>query len=220
MILIIEDDYSIANLIKTYVSMVGYEASIATNGECALRMLKEEKYSIVLLDLMLPHISGEEILEHIKRIGIPIIVISAKSSLTERVKLLRAGADDYITKPFESADLTARIEAVLRRYEKGSAVLQFNDVEVDENKHKVKKNSQIIDLTPKEYDLLCFFLKNRDKALVKEEILNKVWGTDSYIETRTVDVHVQRLRKKLNLHDEIKTITKVGYILEDVNDNE
>ena len=215
LILIVEDDHAIANLIKTYVSMVGYGASIANDGESAIQMLQEESYSIVLLDLMLPEVSGEEVLEHVKRMGTPVIVISAKSALSERVKLLRAGADDYITKPFDSADLTARIEAVLRRYNKGLSILCVSDVAVDELRHKVKKGNVSVDLTPKEYDLLCFLLKNKNQAIKKEEIFRQVWVSDSFVESRTVDVHVQRLRKKLDLYGCIKTITKVGYMIED-----
>lgn len=122
-ILIIEDDISIARLIKTYVSFAGYEAAIAPDGELALVMLGEEKYNLVILDLMLPHVDGEMVLETIKKLRLPVIVVSAKSSLVDRVRLLRAGADDYITKPFESADLIARIEAVLRRTERSFGVL-------------------------------------------------------------------------------------------------
>ena len=127
-ILIIEDDISIARLIKTYVSFAGYEAAIAPDGELALVMLGEEKYNLVILDLMLPHVDGEMVLETIKKLRLPVIVVSAKSSLVDRVRLLRAGADDYITKPFESADLIARIEAVLRRTERSFGVLEFGDI--------------------------------------------------------------------------------------------
>lgn len=130
-ILIIEDDISIARLIKTYVSFAGYEAAIAPDGELALVMLEEEKYNLVILDLMLPHVDGEMVLETIKKLRLPVIVVSAKSSLVDRVRLLRAGADDYITKPFESADLIARIEAVLRRTERSFGVLEFGDIAID-----------------------------------------------------------------------------------------
>ena len=124
-ILIVEDDLPIAKLIRTYISFAGYEASIAPDGERALLMLGEEKYNLVILDLMLPYMDGEKILETIKKLDIPVIVVSAKSNLVDRVRLLRAGADDYIVKPFESADLIARIEAVLRRSERASYVLVF-----------------------------------------------------------------------------------------------
>lgn len=217
-VLVIEDDYSISKLIKIHMEMAGYEVSIAADGECALQMLLEEKYNIILLDLMLPIFDGEYILEKIKKLDIPVIVVSAKSTLYERVKLLRMGADDYIVKPFEAADLLARVEAVLRRYEKNIGFLRFKDIEIDENKHKVLKNKEVIKIAPKEYDLLCCLIKNKNKVLSKANILSMVWGTESEIETRTVDVHIQRLRKKVGLNDEIKTITKVGYLLENTSD--
>jgi len=218
-VLVIEDDYSIAKLIKIYVEMANYEVSIAADGECALQMLLEETYNIVLLDLMLPIFDGEYMLEQIKKLDIPVIVVSAKSNLSDRVKLLRLGADDYIIKPFESADLVARIEAVLRRYEKNSGILYFKDIEIDENKHRVYRNKEIIKISPKEYDLLCCLVKNQNKVLSKETIQVLVWKSENTIETRTVDVHIQRLRKKLELNNEIKTVTKVGYMLENISDD-
>lgn len=218
-ILIIEDDISIARLIKTYVSFAGYEASIAPDGECAMVMLYEERFDMVILDLMLPCIDGEVVLESIKKLGLPVIVVSAKSNLVDRVRLLRAGADDYIIKPFENADLIARIEAVLRRYQKSMPILEFTDIIMDEERHRVLKGGTEMELTPKEFDLLQYFLKNTRKVLTREELFVKVWGQDYLDSSRTVDIHVQRLRKKLDLNDELKTVTKVGYILEDKSDS-
>lgn len=207
-ILIIEDDISIARLIKTYVSFAGYEAAIAPDGELALVMLGEEKYNLVILDLMLPHVDGEMVLETIKKLRLPVIVVSAKSSLVDRVRLLRAGADDYITKPFESADLIARIEAVLRRTERSFGVLEFD-------RHVVLKGGREVDITPKEFDLLQYFLENRNKVVKREELSAHVWGQEYLESSRTVEIHVQRLRKKMGLNEELRTVTKVGYILED-----
>ena len=214
-ILIIEDDISIARLIKTYVSFAGYEAAIAPDGELARVMLGEEKYNLVILDLMLPHVDGEMVLETIKKLRLPVIVVSAKSSLVDRVRLLRAGADDYITKPFESADLIARIEAVLRRTERSFGVLEFGDIAMDIDRHVVLKGGREVDITPKEFDLLQYFLENRTKV-VKREVLSAHVGGQEYLESsRTVEIHVQRLRKKMGLNEELRTVTKVGYILED-----
>ena len=204
-ILIIEDDISIARLIKTYVSFAGYEAAIAPDGELALVMLGEEKYNLVILDLMLPHVDGEMVLETIKKLRLPVIVVSAKSSLVDRVRLLRAGADDYITKPFESADLIARIEAVL----------EFGDIAMDIDRHVVRKGGREVDITPKEFDLLQYFLENRNKVVKREELSAHVWGQEYLESSRTVEIHVQRLRKKMGLNEELRTVTKVGYILED-----
>ena len=214
-ILIIEDDISIARLIKTYVSFAGYEAAIAPDGELALVMLGEEKYNLVILDLMLPHVEGEMVLETIKKLRLPVIVVSAKSSLVDRVRLLRAGADDYITKPFESADLIARIEAVLRRTERSFGVLEFGDIAMDIDRHMVLKGGREVDITPKEFDLLQYFLENRNKVVKREELSAHVWGQEYLESSRTVEIHVQRLRKKMGLNEELRTVTKVGYILED-----
>ncbi len=214
-ILIIEDDISIARLIKTYVSFAGYEAAIAPDGELALVMLGEEKYNLVILDLMLPHVDGEMVLETIKKLRLPVIVVSAKSSLVDRVRLLRAGADDYITKPFESADLIARIEAVLRRTERSFGVLEFGDIAMDIDRHMVLKGGREVDITPKEFDLLQYFLENRNKVVKREELSAHVWGQEYLESSRTVEIHVQRLRKKMGLNEELRTVTKVGYILED-----
>ena len=215
-ILIIEDDISIARLIKTYVSFAGYEAAIAPDGELALVMLGEEKYNLVILDLMLPHVDGEMVLETIKKLRLPVIVVSAKSSLVDRVRLLlRAGADDYITKPFESADLIARIEAVLRRTERSFGVLEFGDIAMDIDRHVVRKGGREVDITPKEFDLLQYFLENRNKVVKREELSAHVWGQEYLESSRTVEIHVQRLRKKMGLNEELRTVTKVGYILED-----
>ena len=214
-ILIIEDDISIARLIKTYVSFAGYEAAIAPDGELALVMLGEEKYNLVILDLMLPHVDGEMVLETIKKLRLPVIVVSAKSSLVDRVRLLRAGADDYITKPFESADLIARIEAVLRRTERSFGVLEFGDIAMDIDRHVVRKGGREVDITPKEFDLLQYFLENRNKVVKREELSAHVWGQEYLESSRTVEIHVQRLRKKMGLNEELRTVTKVGYSLED-----
>ena len=214
-ILIIEDDISIARLIKTYVSFAGYEAAIAPDGELALVMLGEEKYNLVILDLMLPHVDGEMVLETIKKLRLPVIVVSAKSSLVDRVRLLRAGADDYITKPFESADLIARIEAVLRRTERSFGVLEFGDIAMDIDRHVVRKGGREVDITHKEFDLLQYFLENRNKVVKREELSAHVWGQEYLESSRTVEIHVQRLRKKMGLNEELRTVTKVGYILED-----
>lgn len=214
-ILIIEDDISIARLIKTYVSFAGYEAAIAPDGELALVMLGEEKYNLVILDLMLLHVDGEMVLETIKKLRLPVIVVSAKSSLVDRVRLLRAGADDYITKPFESADLIARIEAVLRRTERSFGVLEFGDIAMDIDRHVVRKGGREVDITPKEFDLLQYFLENRNKVVKREELSAHVWGQEYLESSRTVEIHVQRLRKKMGLNEELRTVTKVGYILED-----
>ena len=214
-ILIIEDDLPIAKLIRTYISFAGYEASIAPDGERALVMLGEEKYNLVILDLMLPYMDGETILEPIRKLDIPVIVVSAKSNLVDRVRLLRAGADDYIVKPFESADLIARIEAVLRRSDKTSKILKFKDIVMDVDRYVVHKGKEVLDITPKEFELFRYFLENQNRVLKREELSAHVWGQAYIDSSRTVEAHVQRLRKKTGLVNELRTVSKVGYILED-----
>lgn len=214
-ILIIEDDLPIAKLIRTYISFAGYEASIAPDGERALVMLGEEKYNLVILDLMLPYMDGETILETIRKLDIPVIVVSAKSNLVDRVRLLRAGADDYIVKPFESADLIARIEAVLRRSDKTSKILKFKDIVMDVDRYVVHKGKEVLDITPKEFELFRYFLENQNRVLKREELSAHVWGQAYIDSSRTVEAHVQRLRKKTGLVNELRTVSKVGYILED-----
>ncbi|WP_138309076.1 MULTISPECIES: response regulator transcription factor [unclassified Clostridium] len=214
-ILIIEDDLPIAKMIRTYISFAGYEASIAPDGERALLMLGEEKYNLVILDLMLPYMDGETILETIRKLDIPVIVVSAKSNLVDRVRLLRAGADDYIVKPFESADLIARIEAVLRRSGKTSKVLEFKDIVMDVDRYVVHKGKELLDITPKEFELFRYFLENQNRVLKREELSAHVWGQAYIDSSRTVEAHVQRLRKKTGLGNELRTVSKVGYILED-----
>lgn len=214
-ILIVEDDQSIANLIRTHLTFAGHEASIVSNGRDAVELIQEELYDMVILDLMLPKLDGEIVMEHIRKLPISIIVVSAKSNLFDQVKLLRMGADDYITKPFESVDLIARVEAVLRRYKPANQTLLFRDITVDENRHKVNKGNTKISLTPKEFELLVLFLKNKGNVMTREEILANIWGYTFAGGTRTVDIHVQRLRKKLNLNNFLKTVVKIGYILED-----
>ena len=214
-ILIIEDDLPIAKMIKMHISFAGYEAVLAPDGERALVALEEETFDLVILDLMLPYIDGEKILEILRERDIPVIVVSAKSSLVDRVRLLRAGADDYIVKPFESADLIARIEAVLRRSGKGGNVLKFKDIVMDLDNHSVCSGNHIIDITPKEFELLRYFLENQNRVLNREQLSAHVWGQAYLDNSRTVEIHVQRLRRKMGLSNDLRTISKVGYILED-----
>ena len=164
---------------------------------------------------MIPGMDGFTLINEIKKYDTPIIFVTARESVLDRVKGLRLGADDYIVKPFETVELLARIEVVLRRYNKNNHIINFKHVEVDTNKRIVKVNNKEVYLTAKEYDLLLLFLQNKNIALSREQILDKVWGFDYIGETRTVDIHVQRIREKLDLKDFIKTVFKVGYRLEE-----
>lgn len=215
-ILIVEDDEPIRNLIAINLEMVGYQATVCEDGIQALELLKTTKVDLVLLDVMLPGINGFSLIQKIETDEVPVIFLTAKESVLDRVKGLRLGADDYIVKPFETIELIARIETTLRRYQKSSDTIRFGDIEVSLEQRTVKKNGTLVYLTAKEFELFELFLKNKNIALTREQILEKVWGFHSMGLTRTVDIHVQRLRDKLDLKDNIKTVYKVGYRLEEV----
>lgn len=214
-ILIVEDDEAISNLININLNMVGYETKQEFDGQEALAAIKKEKFDLIIMDIMLPGIDGFEIMQKIKDMNIPVIFLTAKNSVIDKVKGLKLGAEDYMVKPFETVELIARIEVVLRRYGKSEDYLEFKDLKVYEEERVVKKGDTEIELTLKEFELLILLIKNKNIALSREQILEKVWGYEYFGETRTVDTHVQRLRKKLGLLDNIKTVYKVGYRLED-----
>ena len=214
-ILVVEDEAAIRDLICINLQLVGYEVFSAEDGLVAKDFLEKQKVDLILLDVMIPGIDGFSLIEHIKKYNIPIIFVTAKESVLDRVKGLRLGADDYIIKPFETMELLARIEVVLRRYNKESNKIKFKNIEVDVNKRVVMLNNKEVYVTAKEYDLLLLFLQNKNIAMSREQILNKVWGFDYIGETRTVDIHVQRIREKLGLKENLKTVFKVGYRLEE-----
>lgn len=213
-ILVVEDDLAIRDLIDINLTISGYDVLVAQDGEEGKNIFDKEDIDAVLLDVMLPKIDGFELIEHIKKKDVPVIFITAKSSVSDRVKGLKLGADDYIVKPFESIELLARIEAVARRYNKSENIIKVNNIEIDLDRRIVKLDGEIIELTLKEFELLALFVKNKNIALSREQILDKVWGFDYIGETRTIDIHVQRLREKLKLKSNIKTIFKVGYRFE------
>ncbi|WP_315119839.1 response regulator transcription factor [uncultured Clostridium sp.] len=213
-ILIVEDNPTISDLIKLNLKMASYETSQVYDGRQALESIEKEQFDLILLDVMLPEIDGFSLMNKIKQKDIPIILLTAKAAVTDKVKGLKMGADDYIVKPFESIELLARIEAVLRRYGKKNNILIFEDLEIYLEEMIVKKNGNIVELTLKEFELLNLLMKNKGMALSRNKILERVWGYDYLGETRTVDMHIQKLRKKLDLEGKIKTVYKVGYRLE------
>lgn len=214
-ILIVEDDESISHLIRLNLSMVGYESTQVFNGLDVLPLLQKQTYDLILLDIMLPGMDGFTLMEKIKPFNIPVIFLTAKNALSDKVTGLKSGAEDYIVKPFETVELLARIEVVLRRYAKNNNCLQFKDITIYEAERIVKKSEQTINLTHKEFELLLLLIKNKNMALSREYLLENIWGFDYLGETRTIDTHIQNLRKKLNLVDYIKTVYKIGYRLED-----
>ncbi len=214
-ILVVEDDAPIRDLIEINLQMTGYDVITAEDGEQAKNIFEVESLDLILLDVMLPKIDGFELISYIKMKDIPVIFITAKESVLDRVKGLRLGADDYIVKPFESIELLARIEAVSRRYGKAQQIIKFKNIEINVEQRIVKLNDEIVDMTLKEFELLLLFIKNKNIALSREQILEHIWEFDYRGETRTIDIHVQRIREKLDLKDSIKTVFKVGYRFED-----
>lgn len=214
-ILIVEDDVHISNIIKMNLNLVNYATTQVFDGLSALNEVKRNQFDLILLDVMIPNLDGFALMERIRSYRIPVIFLTAKNSVYDKVHGLKLGADDYMVKPFEAIELLARIETVLRRYGKEERVMMFRHIRADLDKRAVTMRGEAVELTPKEYDLLVVLLKNKNIALTREQFLEKVWGDDYYGETRTVDMHIKSLRKKLELQDDIKTIYKIGYRLED-----
>lgn len=213
-ILVVEDEKSINDLIEMNLTEAGYICECAYDGLQAADILERESFDLVLLDIMLPEVNGYELLDFIKPMGIPVIFITAKGSMEDKVRGLRLGADDYLVKPFEIVELLARVEAVLRRAGKTQYEIEVDDLTIDTRSHTVMRGSKPIQLTAKEFELLLLFIQNMNIALFRETIYERIWGGEYMGDSRTVDLHVQRLRKKLHWEDKIKTIYKVGYRLE------
>jgi len=214
-ILIVEDEPAIANLIDVALSDEGYRCTCAYDGKQGADFVEKESYDLILLDIMLPEIDGYELLEYIKPTGTPVIFITAKGTLDDRIKGLRLGADDYLVKPFQIGELSARVEAVLRRYGKSGRQLSIGDVFINTESRQVTKNGQHIDLTVKEFDLLVELVRNKNVALYRDKLYERVWGEPFLGETRTLDSHIQRLRRKLEWDERIKTVFRIGYRFED-----
>ncbi len=211
-ILIVEDEPSINNLISKNLSLVGHTPSSAYDGVSALKMINENKPELLILDVMLPGINGFELISYVK--DIPVIFVTARAELSDRLKGLDLGADDYIVKPFEMQELLARVAAVLRRVKKENNSISFDNINVDFDSRKVYVDGNETKLTPKEFDLLEVLIRNRNIALTRDRLLDLVWDMDFAGDTRTVDIHIQQLRKKLGLKDRIRSMYKIGYRFE------
>lgn len=213
-ILIAEDEEPIANLIRMNLKKAGYACECAYDGQEAADRMEEGHYDLLLLDIMLPKINGYELMEYAKSIQLPVIFITAMDSTENKVKGLKMGAEDYLAKPFEIVELLARVEAVLRRCNKIGRMLHILDVDIDLSSRTVMQNGQQILLTLKEYELLLFFARNPNIALYREVIYEQVWEKEYTGDSRTVDLHVQRLKKKLGWDKHICAVYKIGYRLE------
>ena len=218
-ILIVEDDPNIARTIEVTISLVGYECRICGDGAAAVQEVLEHDYDLVLLDVMLPGMDGFEVIQKIQSKGTPVIFLTALQDVTDKVKGLRLGAEDYIVKPFELLELQARVDVVLRRFHKTEKIFLIGDVKVDFEARAVYKGGRPVDCAPKEFDLLEILIRNRNIALSRDKLKALVWGYEYAGETRTVDVHIQRIRSKLGLEDYIRTVYKIGYRLEISNEN-
>ena len=213
-ILVVEDEKPISYLIRISLKGAGYTCDQAFDGNEALDKIDETVYDLILLDIMLPEVDGFELMEYIRPLGIPVIFLTAKDALDDRVKGLKMGAEDYIVKPFEVAELIARVEVVLRRYKKTEDTFELNGLYVDASSMVARRGDKEIPLTPKEFDLLLLFLRTPNTALYRENIYEKVWGGELEYGSKTVDLHVQRLRKKAGLEKELKSVSKGGYRLD------
>ena len=212
-ILVAEDDEIILNLIKINLKKVGYSVSTAGDGVEASKLMDEEQFDLCLFDIMLPKIDGYELLEYAKSMEYPVIFITAMGTTDNKVRGLKAGADDYITKPFEIVEMLARVESVLRRYKKTNDIINEEDVTINLASMQVTKAGENIELTLKELNLLVLLLRNRNVALYRDVIYENVWGGDYMGNSRTVDLHIQRLRRKLHWEEKIESVYKVGYRL-------
>ncbi len=215
-ILVVEDEEAISELIEMNLTVAGYEVVQVYDGGKVEEVLEQEAgFDLALVDVMLPGRDGFSLMEVMKHFRIPVIYLTAKTDVGSKVRGLRSGAEDYIVKPFEVLELLVRVEKVLERTGKQKETLEFADIRIVLGEHQVYKAGQEISLKPLEYDLLVLLAKNKNRAFTRDQLLNQVWGNDYLGESRTVDVHIGQLRKKLRLADVIKTIPKIGYRLED-----
>ncbi len=215
-VLIVEDEVSIAKMIAMNLRVAGYDTTIFHNGKEAAEAIEENHdYEIALLDVMLPGMDGFALFKVVDSYGIPAIFLTARDDIDSKIQGLQGGAEDYIVKPFEILELMVRMEKVLERSKKLSDSIRVLDVEIDLKKRTVHKKGIEIQLKPMEFELLCVLARNKNIAVAREELLKRVWGIDYVGETRTVDVHIGQLRKKLSLSENIKTVSKMGYRLEE-----
>ncbi len=216
-ILIVEDEKPISNLIRISLTNAGYECTCAYDGSKAADLIEEHHFDLILLDIMLPSVDGYELMEYICPLGIPVIFITAKNTTRDKVKGLQMGADDYIVKPFDVLELLARVDVVLRRYHKNSDIIEACGITINMKSKKASRDGVILPLTPKEFAILQLFAQNPNTALYRETIYERVWGKEFEYGSKTVDLHIQRLRKKAHLEKELQAVNKIGYRLDTSN---
>ncbi|MBC8794013.1 MAG: phosphate regulon transcriptional regulatory protein PhoB [Tagaea sp. CACIAM 22H2] len=224
---VVEDEAALVELLRYNFEKEGFRVTTATDGEAALVTIAESKPDLVILDWMLPHVSGLEVCRQLRRKSetrdLPIIMLTARGEEADRVRGLEVGADDYVAKPFSPSELIARVRAVLRRAKPSSAqdLLTFGGLVMDLSAHRVLRDGRSIHLGPTEFRLLRFLLERPGRVYSREQLLDAVWGRDIYVEPRTVDVHIRRLRKAINAPGEmdlIRTVRSAGYALDETTD--
>lgn len=213
-ILIVEDEMPISDLLKLSMTKAGYQCTCVYDGIRVADLIDKEIFDLILLDVMLPGIDGFELMEYIREIGTPVVFLTAKITLDDKLKGLRLGAEDYIVKPFEILEVMARVEGILRRHGKVQTKIQVEDLEINTLAMTVTRAGVEIPLTKKEYDLLLLFARNPGIVLYKSTIYERVWGGEYPEKTRTVELHIQRLKKKLDWSEKIKPVHSIGYRLE------
>lgn len=215
-ILIVEDDRDIAESIGLNLALSGYDYLIVDDGLAAAeRLQSDHSFDLALLDVLLPGLDGFALMDYMQKYNIPALYLTAKTDVPSRVKGLRGGAEDYMVKPFEMLELLVRIEKILDRAGKLNKVLRYRDITIDMEQRTVTKRGEFVPLQPLEFDLLAKLIKFKNCTLPRERLLNEIWGIDFAGGTRTVDIHVAHLRKKLGLEDAIQSVSKIGYRLED-----
>ncbi|GGA84371.1 response regulator transcription factor [Ornithinibacillus halotolerans] len=222
-ILIVEDEEKLSRVLQLELEFENYETEIANNGKSALKLMEDKEWDLVLLDIMIPELSGLEVLRRVRRTdeNTPVILLTARDAVHDKVSGLDLGANDYVTKPFQIEELLARIRAQLRKpveVQQNKKVLSVGDLQVDINAHEVRRGNQEIELTPREYDLLVCLLQNKNIVLTRDQILEQVWGFDYFGETNVVDVYVRYLRQKVDKgypQEYIQTVRGVGYTIKD-----
>lgn len=213
-ILIVEDEQPINHLIRSTLCAEGYQCDCAFDGKAGADLIEARHYDLILLDLMLPEISGYDLLEYVRPTQTPVIIISAMGQVQDRIRGLRMGADDYLSKPFQIGELVARVESVLRRAGHSVEQIHIGNVAISPDSRQVWKSGRPVELTVKEFDLLLELARNKNVALSRARLYETVWQEEYTGETRTLDSHIQRLRKKLDWNDRIKTVFRIGYRLE------
>ena len=212
-ILAVDDERPIAELLRLSLTRAGYEVTCAYDGIAAANLIEKETFDLILLDIMLPGIDGFELMDYIRSTGVPVIFLTAKNAISDRVKGLRMGAEDYMIKPFDVLELLARVEGVLRRHGKLQTTLRVEDLEINTTSMQVTRHGELIALTRKEYELLLLFARNTGVVLSKNTIYERVWGGEDPDNTRTVELHIQRMKRKLGWEDQIKPVYGMGYRL-------